>query len=454
MRGGSAWSKALTVAVAAAVAVAFADSSIVVLALPELYAEFDTTIVGVAWVITSYNLVVAVTALAIVPIVGRVRAEIVMAAGLAVFLGASVACAVANDMTWLIAARCVQGFGGALLLAGSLNVLVALTRSHAAGAHVWTLAGTFGAALGPALGGVLTQAFDWRAIFVVQAPIAGAALLAAFGSHVQSPTLDPTSGPLRRTYPANVALALVFGALVGALFLAVLLFVTAWGYSPIGGAAIVSTLPAGALLAHPLSTRLSSLAGAIGGAVLLALGLVGLALLPSSSVVYAGLSLALCGFGLGLAVPPLTRAALRIESGLTRSGTLTIGARHVGLVVALVLIAPLLARDLEPAGERATLNATAVILEGEIPLTKKIPLALDMSEVFGQARRGEIPDLTGPFDKQGAATDERVSTLRDDLIGTIEAAITRGFRNSFFLSALFALLALVPILLFRKRSVR
>ena len=193
--------------------------------------------------------------------------------------------------------------------------------------------------------------------------------------------------------------------------------------------------------------------GAAGGALLLCLGLIGLALLPSSNVAYAGLSLLLCGFGLGLAVPPLTRAALRVESGLTRSGTLTIGARHLGLVVALVLIAPLLARDLKPAGERATLNATAVILEGEIPLTKKIPLALDMSEVFGQARRGEIPDLTGPFDKQGAATDESVADLRDDLIGTIEAAITRGFRNSFFLSALFALLALVPILVFRRRSV-
>ncbi len=447
------WSLVLTVAVAAAVAVAFADSSIVVLALPELYADFDTTIVGVSLVITSYNLVVAVVALAIIPLVGRIRAEVVLSAGLIVFLGASIACAVADSLTWLIASRCVQGLGGALLLAGSLNVLVALTRSHRAGAHVWTLAGTFGAALGPALGGALTQAFNWRAIFVVQAPIAGVALLAAFGSHVRSPTLDPYSGPLRRTYPANAALALVFGALVGALFLAVLLFVTAWGYSPLGGAAIVSTLPAGAVLAHPLSTRLSSIMGAAGGALLLGLGLIGLALLPSSNVAYAGLSLLLCGFGLGLAVPPLTRAALRVESGLTRSGTLTIGARHLGLVVALVLIAPLLARDLEPAGERATLNATAVILEGEIPLTKKIPLALDMSEVFGQARRGEIPDLTGPFDKQGAATDESVADLRDDLIGTIEAAITRGFRNSFFLSALFALLALVPILVFRRRSV-
>lgn len=453
MRGQSAWSIVLTAAVAAAVAVAFADSSIVVLALPELYSDFDTTIVGVSWVITSYNLVVAIVALAIVPIVGRIRAEVVMGIGLATFLGASIACALADNLTWLITARCIQGFGAALLLAGSLNILVALTQSHIKGALVWTLAGTFGAALGPALGGALTEAFSWPAIFVTQAPIAGVALLAAFGSHVQSATLEPSTGSLRRTIPANIALALVFAALVGALFLAVLLIVTAWGYSPLGGAAIVSTLPAGTLLAYPLSKRLSNLAGAVGGALLLSGALVGLALLPSSSVVYAGLSLALCGFGIGLAIPPLTRAALQMDAGLTRSGTLTVGFRHVGLVLALVLIAPLVARDLEPAATRATLNATAVILEGEIPLTKKIPLAIDMSAAFGQARRGEIPDLTGPFDKQGAKTDETVAALRDELVSTIEAAITRGFRNAFFLSALFGILVLVPVLLFRRKAV-
>ena len=453
MRGQSLWSSVLIAAVTAAVAVAFADSSIVVLALPELYADFDTTIVGVSWVITSYNLVVAIVALAIVPIVGRIRAEIVMATGLAIFLVASVACALADNLTWLISARCVQGFGAAFLLAGSLNVLVALTRSQVRGALIWTLAGTFGAALGPALGGALTEAFSWQAIFVTQAPIAGLALLAAFGSHVQSATLDPSTGSLRRTIPSNIALALVFAALVGALFLAVLLIVTAWGYSPLGGAAIVSTLPAGTLLAYPLSRRLTSLTAVVGGALLLAIGLVGLALLPSSSALYAGISLALCGFGIGLAIPPLSRAALRVDSGLTRSGTLTIGFRHVGLVVALVLIAPLVARDLEPAANRATLNATAVILEGQIPLTKKIPLALDMSEAFGQARRGEIPDLTGPFDKQGAKTDASVAALRNDLIAAIEAAITHGFRNAFFLCALFAILVLVPVLAFRRRAV-
>jgi predicted MFS family arabinose efflux permease len=75
----------LAVAVAAAVAVAFADSSIVVLALPDLYTRFTTSIVGVSWVITSYNLVVAVCAFALVPIVRRVDVGNLSRAGLLVF---------------------------------------------------------------------------------------------------------------------------------------------------------------------------------------------------------------------------------------------------------------------------------------------------------------------------------------------------------------------------------
>ena len=78
----------LVVAVAAAVAVAFADSSIVVLALPSIYGAFDTSIVGVSWVITSYNLVVALVAFALVPVVRRVDVGRVSRLGLVLFFAA------------------------------------------------------------------------------------------------------------------------------------------------------------------------------------------------------------------------------------------------------------------------------------------------------------------------------------------------------------------------------
>src|SRR4051795_4451502 len=90
--------------VVVAVAVAFADSSIVVLALPELYVRFDTTIEGVSWVVTAYNLAVAVAALALVLLVHRLDSRIVLAAGLALFLAASIACAAAQSLGFLIGA--------------------------------------------------------------------------------------------------------------------------------------------------------------------------------------------------------------------------------------------------------------------------------------------------------------------------------------------------------------
>jgi MFS family permease len=439
------------VAVAAAVGIAFADSSIVVLALPELYAAFDTTIEGIAWVITSYNLVVALVALALVLVVHRARAQVVLAVGSLVFLGASVACALSSTLPVLIVGRSAQGLGAALLLAGSLPVLGALAGSTARGVAVWTMAATLGAALGPALGGVLTQAFDWRAIFVVQAPVAGAALLATVGSHVAAILEEGWMPPLRRAMPANLGLALVSGALVGALFLGVLLVIEVFGYSPIEGAAIVSAIPAAALLARPLAAQLPvGLAVGAGGA-LLAAGLVGLALLPSSQIAYTLASFALCGFGLGLSVPGLTHSALGGEGGIGGKATLTVGVRHLGLVLSLAVVAPLLAGDLTAAADVAVLNATAVIIDGEVPATTKIPLALDIRDVLEVAPRGEVPDLSAPFEEHGAATDPRVALLRDELLGSVTQAVTRGFRRSFLFCALLAILALVPVLAFRRR---
>jgi hypothetical protein len=417
----SAPRKAATWLVAALVAVAFADSSIVVLALPQLYSRFETSITGVSWIVTSYNAAVAVTALALVFFVHRFRAKLVFCAGALLFFAATIACASAQALWFLIVARCAQGAGAGLLLAGALSLITA---------HVWTLAGTFGAALGPALGGVLTQLFDWRAIFVAQAPVAALALVAALRSEVDVSVDWHRS--LKRTLPANACLGLVFGALVGALFLGVLLVIIVWQYTPIEGALIVSVLPLAALAARWLPRN------AAAGAALLGCGLVALALLPSANVPIAMCALALCGVGLGVAVPTLSNAALDPEAGLTRSGTLTVGIRHLGLVAAIATIAPLLANTLPDAGDRAMLKATQVLLDAPIGVTDKVPIALDLRRAFNKAKTGEIPDLKEPFDSRGARSDPTLAAARDDLVAAIQNTITRAFRSSFFLAAAFA----------------
>ena len=424
----------------AAVAVAFADSSIVVLALPELYGRFNTSIEGVSWVVTAYNLAVAVIALVLLFFVHRLRSAVLLGTGLVIFLAASIACAAAQSLAFLIGARTVQGVGAALLLVGALPVL---------GRAQWTAAGTFGLALGPALGGVLTQAFDWRAIFVAQAPVAALGLVGLVRTYTHADAEEGWSSSLKRTLPANACLGLLFGALVGALFLAVLLVISVWDYSPIAGAGIVSALPLAALLVRPL--RLSGPIAVCGGAALLSIGLVGLALLPSASVGFMIWSLALCGAGLGLAVPVLSNAALDQGAGLTRSGTLTVGARHVGLVLALALIAPLLASKVPDAGDKALLRGTAVLLDAPIGLDKKVPVALDLRKAFAKAQEGETPDLKEPFNAHGAQSDSALAAVRDDLFGAIAATLTRATRSAFFLCAGFAAAALLVAAAYRRR---
>ncbi len=202
-------------------AVAFADSSIVVLALPELYVDLDTSIVGISWVITAYNLVVFITTFALLPVVvRRLRPAPLVLAGLVVFLAASITCGFSDGLTLLIAARAVQGLGGALLLAGSLPLLAGLAARTKRGiADLGDGRNGRARPSGRPLGGLLTEVFAWRAIFFVQAPLAALAIVAALVPH--RPIPEPE---VRRPHPrglvlANVALVFVFGALVGALFL-------------------------------------------------------------------------------------------------------------------------------------------------------------------------------------------------------------------------------------------
>jgi MFS family permease len=440
----------LEIALAISVAVAFADSSIVVLALPELYVELQTTIPGVSWVVTAYNIAVVVGAFCLLAFIRRVRPAWLAGAGLAVFFAASILCAVSDSLELLVGGRIAQGLGAALLLGASLPLLVVLSGTRRRAIAVWVTAGTLGTAVGPALGGVLTEAFDWRAIFAVQAPLAAAAIVGA---------LDPAARALappteRGSMPLGSALGLIFtyAALVGALFLAVLLVVAVWDYGPLPGAGIVSALPLAALCARPLSARLSGLADIVGGSALLAAGLVALALLPASDPVYAVPALALAGVGLGLALPPLTRASLAPHGDLTRSGATSVGVRHVGLVIGLLAVAPLLASELDDAQETATLNATGVILDAQLPLTEKIPITLDLYREFQRAPEGEIPDLERPFDEHGAANDEDVANARDSLLESVQAVLTRAFRSSFALSALFAVLAGIAGFVFGRRA--
>ena len=164
-----------TTALALAVGLVLADSSVVVLALPDIYRELNTSVAAVTWVLVSFNLVMALAAVPAAHLARRVGPGRAAAVGLAIFAGASLACGASTDLSTLIAARCVQALGGAAAVTAVLELLPATVGSERRATVVWASAGATGAALGPAVGGILTELVSWQSIFLVQVPVAIAA---------------------------------------------------------------------------------------------------------------------------------------------------------------------------------------------------------------------------------------------------------------------------------------
>ena len=127
----------------------------------------------------------------------------------------------------LLAARAVQGVSGAVVLAA------AGARWPRGPGHTWLLFGVLSAAVGPVVGGALTQAFSWRAIFIAQAPVP--LLAAAFPQTWRSTRRRRTSRRSRRSGQL-LALGLVSGALTALLFGVVLLIVVGWAMQPLSAA--------------------------------------------------------------------------------------------------------------------------------------------------------------------------------------------------------------------------
>src|ERR1700760_4621864 len=99
-------------ALALAVGLVLADSSIVVLALPDIYRDLDTSVFGATWVLVSFNLVMALAAVPAAMLARRVGPGRAAAVGLAIFAGAGLACGISDQLSTLIIARSVQAIGG------------------------------------------------------------------------------------------------------------------------------------------------------------------------------------------------------------------------------------------------------------------------------------------------------------------------------------------------------
>ncbi|KPU92419.1 MFS transporter [Variovorax paradoxus] len=153
---------------------AFIDGTVVNVALPAIQADLRATAFQAQWVVESYALLLAALLLvggALGDHFGRRR---VFAIGVAIFAFSSVACALAASVQQLIAARAVQGLGGAMLVPGSLALISAAFPEKARGKAIGTWSGFSGitGAVGPVLGGFLVDHFSWTWAFLINVPMA------------------------------------------------------------------------------------------------------------------------------------------------------------------------------------------------------------------------------------------------------------------------------------------
>lgn len=219
---------------------AFIDGTVVNVALPALQSALGATLAQVQWVVAAFALTLSALLLtggSLGDLYGRRR---IFSLGVLAFTGASLWCGLAPNIEQLIAARALQGIGGALLVPGSLALISASFSSDGRGRAIgtWSAVTSITTALGPVLGGWLVQHLSWRWAFFVNLPL-GAAVIAitlryvpesrgtatdAARERVDLPSIALTStglGALTLGFIESVPIATALGVVLLAAFVAV-----------------------------------------------------------------------------------------------------------------------------------------------------------------------------------------------------------------------------------------
>ena len=155
------------------------DSVVVITALPRMQRDLHVSLSSLQWTLNAYGIAFAAGIITAAALGDRFGRRKVFTIGLALFTAASVACAAAPSLSALIVARTVQGLGGAVVLPLSLTILTEAFPIERRGMIVGIYGGLAGlaVAMGPIVGGAVTQSIDWHWIFWINVPIGLAAVL-------------------------------------------------------------------------------------------------------------------------------------------------------------------------------------------------------------------------------------------------------------------------------------
>jgi len=176
---------------------AFVDGSVVSVGLSTIGRDLRGEASDMQWVINAYMLPLSALLLLGGAVGDRFGRRKILVAGVTVFAAASALCAAAPTLSWLLAARTLQGIGAAFLLPNSLGVLGSAYSGAARGRAIgiWSAASAVTAAIGPVLGGWLIDTAGWRAIFLINLPLAAAAIALAI-AFVREPRTTKTKQAL------------------------------------------------------------------------------------------------------------------------------------------------------------------------------------------------------------------------------------------------------------------
>jgi MFS family permease len=452
---GGRGSRAGAPLLALTVGLVLADSSVVTLALPAILRDFDSSVNAVAWVLISFNLALALVALPGARL-ARGRAARAFVVSVPLFIVACIVCALAPSLGVLVGARTAQGLIGAVVVAAALELLV-LSAGRRRAVLLWAAAGVLGAAVGPAVGGFLTEWLSWEAMFALQAPVA---LLGLLGARGIAPSAAGVAGARAAIAPASarpapaplVALALASAALSAALFLLVILLIEGWRHSPAEAALTVTVMPIAALVAGQWARDRHGLVPAVAGALLVAGGLAALGLMPGAQAYWTLAPQLAIGAGLGLALATLIGASVgdagagderTAAAAIAGPAAWTVAARHAGIVIGLLLLTPIFTADLtnvRPPAERAGLSH---VLDAPLRLAVKIDLARQLDAELQRVGDQELPDLDAVFAGLDVPAAERPAAerLQEELDEELDRGATEAFSRSFLIAALIALLA-------------